>query len=60
MDRDLEVWEGGITKDVFDKAKNKGTHYQIINHKLYREKDCMFPFRYDFWGFVNYKIFQLP
>lgn len=24
---------------------NRGTRYQIIDHKLYRDKDCMFPSR---------------
>ena len=47
IDSDLEVWkkEGGITAEKFKEAKNLGTHYQIINHKLYREDDCMFPAR---------------
>ena len=43
--RDLEVFKKGITKQMFDKAKDLGSHYQIINHRLYREKDCMFPAR---------------
>ena len=46
IDSDLAVWKEGISKEQFDKAKGKGTHYQIINHKLYREDDCMFPARY--------------
>ncbi|KAM7439851.1 Protein O-glucosyltransferase 1 [Porites harrisoni] len=47
IDDDLRVWrdKGGITKSDFDEAAGRGVHYQIINHKLYREKDCMFPFR---------------
>ncbi|XP_031559998.1 protein O-glucosyltransferase 1-like [Actinia tenebrosa] len=47
IDNDLRLWSdrGGIIKSIFDIAKNRGTHYQIINHKLYREKECMFPFR---------------
>ena len=47
IDSDLEVWEkeGGITAEKFKEAKNLGTHYQIIKHKLYREDDCMFPAR---------------
>jgi len=47
MNGDLEPFEklGGITKDQFDRSRSQGTHYQIISHKLYREDDCMFPFR---------------
>ncbi|ESP00309.1 hypothetical protein LOTGIDRAFT_225910 [Lottia gigantea] len=43
---DFRVWEkkGEITKKEFETAKERGlgTHYQIINHKLYREEKCMF------------------
>ena len=46
LEDDLAVWKNGITKEKFDSAKSKGTHYQIINHKLYREEKCMFPARY--------------
>lgn len=45
IDEDLEVWKDGITKENFEAAKSKGTHYQVINHKLYREEACMFPAR---------------
>ena len=47
IDDDLRVWKdkAGITKSDFDEAAGRGVHYQIINHKLYREKECMFPFR---------------
>ncbi|XP_013398028.1 protein O-glucosyltransferase 1 isoform X1 [Lingula anatina] len=47
IEEDLAVWKkaGGILKEKFDAAKERGTHYQIINHKLYREDDCMFQFR---------------
>jgi protein glucosyltransferase len=31
---------------MFRVAKDKGTHYQIINHRLYRTKECIFEFRY--------------
>lgn len=44
MDDDLAVWKkrGGITWAEFVAAKPLGVHYQIINHTLYREKNCMF------------------
>ena len=44
--RDLQPFKKGIDKDAIDRASEKGTRYQIIDHKLYREKDCMFPARY--------------
>lgn len=50
IEEDLKLWrdKGGITKLDFDKAKKetRGTHYQIINHKLFRENDCMFEARF--------------
>ncbi|KAL8586490.1 Protein O-glucosyltransferase 1 [Nucella lapillus] len=48
MDEDLAVWEekGSISPDYFTREVGRGTvHYQIINHKLYRGDNCMFPFR---------------
>ncbi|KAI0213689.1 Protein O-glucosyltransferase 1 [Lamellibrachia satsuma] len=45
MDADFSVWQGGVTKDQFERAKDRGVYYQIINHKLYRESACMFPAR---------------
>ncbi|XP_040072183.2 protein O-glucosyltransferase 1 [Ixodes scapularis] len=46
IDDDLQLWsESGITKDLVQRSKSRGIHYQIINHKLYRGEDCLFPFR---------------
>ncbi|KAH3827829.1 protein O-glucosyltransferase 1-like [Dreissena polymorpha] len=46
INNDLSVWvKDGISREKLEAAKPRGTHYQIINHKLYREKDCMFPAR---------------
>lgn len=47
IDNDLKIWQdrGGINRDDFDRAKRYGVHYQIINHRLYREEKCMFPSR---------------
>ncbi|KAL3852463.1 hypothetical protein ACJMK2_016097 [Sinanodonta woodiana] len=48
IDNDLYVWEHkekGISQDIFNIARQRGTHYQIINHQLYREEYCMFPAR---------------
>lgn len=47
IDEDLRVWEEkGISRENIEAAKPRGAHYQIINHKLYRENDCMFPARF--------------
>ncbi|XP_076247010.1 O-glucosyltransferase rumi homolog [Calliopsis andreniformis] len=35
----------GISKDIINAAKSRGTFYQIIGGKVYRQKDCMFPSR---------------
>ncbi|XP_001230897.2 O-glucosyltransferase rumi homolog [Anopheles gambiae] len=35
----------GITKEMINRAKQYGTHYQVIGHKLYRQRECMFPAR---------------
>ena len=50
---DLDVWtkRGGITKEEFNAARDKkygGVFYQILDHKLYRQKDCMFGSRYQY------------
>ncbi|XP_029637108.1 protein O-glucosyltransferase 1 [Octopus sinensis] len=48
LDDDLHVWEHekkGISRAEMQAAKDKGVYYQIIKNKLYREKECMFPFR---------------
>ncbi|XP_038073403.1 protein O-glucosyltransferase 1-like [Patiria miniata] len=49
IEKDLSVWreKGGITQEQFKKALGRGigNHYQIINHKLYRSKRCMFAAR---------------
>ena len=47
MESDLGVWRerGGIKREEFIHAKSKGVHYQIINGRLYRERECLFSFR---------------
>ena len=42
---DLEPFQSGITKEMIDSISDKGTRYQIIDHHLYRDADCMFPAR---------------
>jgi len=56
MDEDLKPFEklGGITEDQFNSSRSHGVHYQIINHRLYREDECMFPFRsVNSWILIN-------
>ncbi|OQR69310.1 O-glucosyltransferase rumi-like [Tropilaelaps mercedesae] len=43
--RDLAPWASGIEKRDIDRAKQFGVHYQIIGGRLYRDPECMFPFR---------------
>ncbi|XP_023945819.2 O-glucosyltransferase rumi homolog [Bicyclus anynana] len=45
LEKDLLPFKGGITKEMFTLAQSKGTKYQIIDGKLYRQKDCHFPAR---------------
>ncbi|XP_059486843.1 O-glucosyltransferase rumi homolog [Neocloeon triangulifer] len=42
---DLAPFNHGITKQMLDEVASKGTVYQIIGHKVYRQKECMFPGR---------------
>lgn len=41
---DLLPWKqkGGITYESFNEAKPWGVHYQILDHKLYRQEKCLF------------------
>lgn len=51
IDSDLAVWRerGGIQRAEFEAAKtsatSRGVHYQVIDHVLYRQRDCMFSSR---------------
>ena len=63
IESDLRRWNhSGITENLIDRGKKtRGIHYQIINHKLYRHKDCLFPSRCE--GnehFINKIINDLP
>ncbi|XP_015277279.1 PREDICTED: protein O-glucosyltransferase 1-like [Gekko japonicus] len=46
-EQDLAPFREGISKELLSEAISRklGTHYQIIEKKLYREHDCMFPAR---------------
>lgn len=49
LDNDLGPWrDGGITWNDFKAAREyapRAVLYQVIDHKLYRQKDCIFEFR---------------
>lgn len=45
IENDLKPFQNGITLDMINAASQKGTKYWIINSRLYREVDCMFPAR---------------
>uniref|UniRef100_A0A8D0AY82 Protein O-glucosyltransferase 1 n=1 Tax=Salvator merianae TaxID=96440 RepID=A0A8D0AY82_SALMN len=47
IEQDLAPFREGISKELLSEAISRrlGTHYQIIDKKLYREHDCMFPAR---------------
>ncbi|XP_053600787.1 O-glucosyltransferase rumi homolog isoform X2 [Plodia interpunctella] len=45
IEQDLAPFKEGITRDQFSIALAKGTKYQIIDGKVFREKDCHFPAR---------------
>ena len=60
IEDDLSVWKDGISKETFDEAAAKGVHYQIIKHRLYRQNDCMFQFRYVSLPFIyKYNLFAV-
>lgn len=45
IQNDLSVFKNGISLKMIKAAEGRGTKYQIINHRLYRSKACMFPAR---------------
>uniref|UniRef100_A0A3P9IC45 Protein O-glucosyltransferase 1 n=1 Tax=Oryzias latipes TaxID=8090 RepID=A0A3P9IC45_ORYLA len=47
LQQDLQPFRGGISESLMASTvqRGMGTHYQIIQHKLYREQNCMFPAR---------------
>lgn len=45
MKDDLKMFKTGIKKEMIDRVRSKGTKYLIYDHKLYRDKDCLFPSR---------------
>jgi EGF-domain serine glucosyl/xylosyltransferase len=51
----------GITKKMLDSVRERGTKYQVIDHRLYREKNCMFPSRCSgVEHFIKQHLAELP
>ncbi|XP_014258469.1 O-glucosyltransferase rumi homolog [Cimex lectularius] len=42
---DLAPFKDGITKELLGKTYTSGVKYQVINNKVYRRHDCLFPSR---------------
>ncbi|GAB0088116.1 O-glucosyltransferase rumi [Sergentomyia squamirostris] len=42
---DLDEFSNGITRQMIEAVRNRGTLYQVIDQKMYRQRDCMFPAR---------------
>ncbi|KAG5852411.1 hypothetical protein ANANG_G00062120 [Anguilla anguilla] len=47
LQNDLRTFRDGVSEEVMGDTVRRGigTHYQVIEHKLYREQSCMFPAR---------------
>lgn len=45
LNQDLLPFSSGISKKMIDSVKAKGVTYIIYDHKLYRDKECLFPAR---------------
>ncbi|XP_018331335.1 O-glucosyltransferase rumi homolog [Agrilus planipennis] len=58
IENDLKIFGDGIDKAMMEKVASKGTKYQIIDHHLYRDKNCMFPSRCS--GIEHFIIKLLP
>ncbi len=48
IDEDLRVWRerGGVKWEEFQSVKDsphmRAVHYQVVDHQLYRQEECMF------------------
>lgn len=51
----------GIRKEIIQTIRKYGTKYQIIDNKLYRDKDCLFPARCSgIEYFLKFNLARLP
>lgn len=45
LKNDLKPFKNGITREMIDSIRSRGTTYIIYEKRLYRDKDCLFPSR---------------
>uniref|UniRef100_A0A1B0CVG1 Putative o-glucosyltransferase rumi n=1 Tax=Lutzomyia longipalpis TaxID=7200 RepID=A0A1B0CVG1_LUTLO len=45
LEQDLKPFLSGVSREMLEAVRSKGTRYQIVNNRLYRQRDCMFPAR---------------
>lgn len=45
LKNDFKPFNKGITKEIIDSIRSRGTIYQIIDNKIFRQKECNFPAR---------------
>lgn len=45
LQKDFEPYENGITRPMLESVRSRGTVYQIVSNKIYRQQDCNFPAR---------------
>lgn len=45
MAADLKPFSDGISKEMINGIRDRGTKFQIIQHKIYRDRICLFPAR---------------
>ncbi|XP_063241641.1 O-glucosyltransferase rumi homolog [Bacillus rossius redtenbacheri] len=58
IENDLRIFAKGISAEMVASVRSKGTKYQIVNHRLYRDTNCMFPARCS--GIEHFLILLLP
>lgn len=59
--KDLFTYHQGIHKRMIDDVRQYGVKYQIIDQRLYRQKDCMFPARCaGIEYFLKMNLYRLP
>ncbi|XP_011211567.2 O-glucosyltransferase rumi [Bactrocera dorsalis] len=55
---DLKPYQKGITQQMLNNTAKYGTRYKILNHQLFRDKECMFPARCS--GIEHFLLNLLP
>lgn len=55
---DLKPYQKGITQQMLNNTAKYGTRYKILNHQLFRDRECMFPARCS--GIEHFLLKLLP